>query len=863
MAYAEIFAFGSSDNFSATGLSQAQENSISAEVTKNLMAAFKDYPLSDRNISALHAKYISKLKAAMNIQIKIKKKNKRNPVVEVTAATVNADLAKRASINENLLALSYEMHQRQNEGATFSTLKNDLQFQNTTFQALSSFIDRLPLNKTKTFEVACKIIEGYDGNFYYAPENPDALKNFLTANFVIDVNDGQEQFEQFFGFVINSEIENPEKEISDIYNKNDTWTIYWYMCGTNLESDGQSATNDIKEMEQVKLPPNVKILIQTGTTSKWHHNKINANGRYIYDSKGLKRISKNNPNMYEAATLQSFLEYGEKKYPADHKILIFWDHGGVGGVCQDQENTNNSLSLNDIRNVLENYKSPQKVPFEIIGFDTCLMGSYECAKTIEGFAKYMVASEAPENQYGWYYTDWLNELAKHPESNGEILGQKICSGSMEDCERHTRATGNDYVRESTFSVVNMSKLDKVSAAHKNFFAEALNLSNEIPNFSTNFDLNVKHSKINSYGDTYIDLKNLAESSKKLLPNTSDALVTAINDVIVGEPINGYVYRGSGGLSTYYPYTKNDYSYYLAQNAALPEQKSFYNILLHMNDIPSSSNSDESDNSNAPRSQKSADTLQNFPLMNVPVKLDENKHIYTQLTPEQLQLVSSVRCMVLPSVQFANAELGVKDEGIVVLGNDVDFKGDWQSGIFHDNFRNVWASIDGHLIFMAVTFSTSEYNIYTVPIKLNGEERTLEISYNYKEKKYSLLGARKKMERGIASKNVRYIEEGDEVTPLFLVYAPKENSDEIFEITEGEPFTISGTPVIEDKTLLGYGKCGYCFQFYGPGETFLGNSQSAIFEIEDAQIVNTLLVEDRKEDTEEIQDNENIVEDSEA
>lgn len=134
LAYAEIFAFGSSDNFSATGLSQAQENKISAEVTKNLMAAFKDYPLSDRNISALHAKYISKLKAAMNLQTKIKKKNKRNPVVEVTAATVNSDLAKFASNNENLLALSYEMHQRQNEGATFSTLKTDLQFQNTAFK---------------------------------------------------------------------------------------------------------------------------------------------------------------------------------------------------------------------------------------------------------------------------------------------------------------------------------------------------------------------------------------------------------------------------------------------------------------------------------------------------------------------------------------------------------------------------------------------------------------------------------------------------------------------------------------------------------------------------------------------------------
>ena len=288
----------------------------------------------------------------------------------------------------------------------------------------------------------------------------------------------------------------------------------------------------------------------------------------------------------------------------------------------------------------------------------------------------------------------------------------------------------------------------------------------------------------------------------------------------------------------------------------------------MNRRDSSNSSDDSDNSNAPRNQKSAES-QNYPLMNVPVYIDENKHIYTQLTPEQLQLVSSVRCMVMPSVQFANSELGVKDEAIVVLGNDVDFRGDWQNGIFRDNFRNVWASIDGHLICMSVTFSNSEYNIYKVPIEINGEVRTLEISYNYAEKKYSLLGARKKMERGISGKDVVYLNEGDEVTPLFFVYALpgsldaerqpviETDLDGIFTITEGIPFKISGTPIIEDKTLLGYGYCGYCFQFFGPGETFLGNFRSVIFEIEDGEIVNTLLVEDREEvddDTE--SDNEN-------
>ena len=45
------------------------------------------------------------------------------------------------------------------------------------------------------------------------------------------------------------------------YGQNDTWLIYWYICGTDLESKYGAASSDLAELTQVKLPPNVKILI--------------------------------------------------------------------------------------------------------------------------------------------------------------------------------------------------------------------------------------------------------------------------------------------------------------------------------------------------------------------------------------------------------------------------------------------------------------------------------------------------------------------------------------------------------------------------------------------------------------------------
>ena len=38
------------------------------------------------------------------------------------------------------------------------------------------------------------------------------------------------------------------------YQSTDTWTIYWYVCGTDLESKSGAASADIQELLQVQPP---------------------------------------------------------------------------------------------------------------------------------------------------------------------------------------------------------------------------------------------------------------------------------------------------------------------------------------------------------------------------------------------------------------------------------------------------------------------------------------------------------------------------------------------------------------------------------------------------------------------------------
>lgn len=210
------------------------------------------------------------------------------------------------------------------------------------------------------------------------------------------------------------------------------------------------------------------------------------------------------------------------------------------------------MNLNEIRDVLKNVygESPGKIPFELIGFDACLMGSYECANNISGYARYMVASEESENGLGWYYTDWVSELAGNPASNGAILGEKICSGSLTDCRRINDST------YATFSVIDLTKISQLREAHEEYFTAALANINKKTGFAAEFDGIAKSSDTESYhakneSTFYVDLKSLAMNTRHLLPQASDKLLQAIKSAVVDTPKNGEG-RNGGGISTYYP-----------------------------------------------------------------------------------------------------------------------------------------------------------------------------------------------------------------------------------------------------------------------------------------------------------------------
>ena len=164
------------------------------------------------------------------------------------------------------------------------------------------------------------------------------------------------------------------------HSDTDSWAIYWYLCGSDLESWYGCAGADLEEMLEVELPENLKVVIQTGGAMQWSREDIKADriGRWIYDSEGFRLLEElPQANMGQTETLASFLEFCTANHPADHTMVLFWNHGGgsVTGAEFDANYYFDALTLDEFHTAFSQVYDldVSAPPVDVIGFDACLM----------------------------------------------------------------------------------------------------------------------------------------------------------------------------------------------------------------------------------------------------------------------------------------------------------------------------------------------------------------------------------------------------------------------------------------------------------------------------------------------------------
>lgn len=631
----------------------------------------------------------------------------------------------------------------------------------------------------------------------------------------------------------NDGIRQARAEFANTYSSSDTWVIYWYICGTDLETTYGAASADIEELLQVPLPSNIKILLQTGSTQRWHTEGIPGNGaaaRFLYDENGLKKIaSLGNPSMGDVQTLTDFLRFGKENYPADHRVFVFWDHGGGSavGLCVD-EMTQQILSLDDVRQAFTavypaHTESP---PFELVGFDACLMATVDTAAALHGIARYMVGSEEVQSVVGWKYDSWVNALGENPAMGGDALGKVICDSFFQGCVE------DDSEELATLSVTDLSRTPALMKAYGDFGAEALRAASQNQRqFFAAFSRSAGRAE--SYGgntreqgySNMVDLGDLVENARSQMPQTADALLAALRESVIYK-VNGKYHANSSGLSCFYSYDGDPESWRSYANlsiAPLPIKCLYYHLLygeMPPEAAPFLTGGYEyapprteretvapmSSAASAPTSATAQHLYNVAALENTPVDIDGEGSAFVRLSDSAMALLASVHC------QFFY--FSPQDDILLYLGSDANINGDWDTGLFKDNFFGQWPMLDGHPVYIEIIYESEDYNLYSIPIKLNGVACNLQVSYSFKDNAYHILGARRELEAsGVADRNLVQLKYGDTITTLH--YAMTITGDDTdYTQVEVDTFTVGRSPKVADEDV-GDGQYGYYFEFVDP------------------------------------------------
>ena len=319
--------------------------------------------------------------------------------------------------------------------------------------------------------------------------------------------------------------------------------------------------------------------------------------------------------------------------------------------------------------------------------------------------------------------------------------------------------------------------------------------------------------------------------EELLPASGERVLTALDNAVIYK-VNGPLRSDSCGLSCYYSY---DGSYEgFTDFSELDTSPAFTYYFDYMLTGEPSAEMYEYALQAAPEEYSKEDTISELtPLTTIDSKELEDFEIELGEDGFATLNLGKERADNLSGIYFQLAYFDAENNMAIFLGEDNDLNSDWENGIFKDNFRGVWGSIDGCLVYMELSDENEDYQTYAVPVLLNSEEYVLSVSYNYASGEYKILGAKKEIDQnGKADKFLRQLQTGDVIEPIHYVMPDIENSDDIQTLSVDKIIVTDDTKF--EETELGDGIYFFMFEMKDMRNQSY-NSQIAMFNVENEEI----------------------------
>lgn len=608
-----------------------------------------------------------------------------------------------------------------------------------------------------------------------------------------------------------------------------TMSILMYMCGTDLQSD---CVNDLYEMCAAEIPDNVTVVVQAGGASEWDDSRLRANriNRFTiadYDFSDVEVCAWQNMGAQE--TLEDYLDWAVSTYPADRYMLVFWNHGGGSnsGVCFDETADYDGLTIHEINDALYNFtEANPDFHLDVIGFDACLMATYETAAHMQYYADFMVASEELEPGLGWNYA-WLDALGENPALDAQGIGVAIADAYMEAC---LDENPDDYLSMSVLYLPAMEYLVSTMETYAAYLSQALD-AGQLSTFSR------ARQRMYAFGDfddatsDMVDMMALIDGTRTIAPQTADVLQTAYERVVrynVGTRKFDYLtgmsvyfpsgsYDGDGCQETIPNMTEFTRGYAELRSggnyvfsAQVPQQLSsggaFTGNLMDAVFSPASTFTV----SEAPLSADTSavdlpDVAPTFTSMNdaffsgflVPDDSDADDWLDADFSDEVYACSMTLSQDELNNLSMVEGLLyldGSDDEDTfyIEMGAMQNAAIDWESGEIVSQFDGTWSMLDEQMVMMYDQLVNGGMRRSVIPVRCNDVEGYLLVMRRSYDSDWTIVGFTQGYDdAGLPVRGSTPLTEGDVVTPIYNV---------LYEDEDGElqEMTMDGDPIVAGK-----------------------------------------------------------------
>ena len=335
-----------------------------------------------------------------------------------------------------------------------------------------------------------------------------------------------------------------------------TWTILQYsMADNNLE---EFMMADLEELAEVGSEdgPNIVALVDRseeesevalGDQGDWAGGRILRLGNGEFST--LSELG--DVNTGDPALLADFISEAIQENPADHYGLVISDHGASWPGIGPDDSFDDSLELAELQTALSDGLDDAGIErLDVLGFDACLMASYEVASAMAPFADRMIASEQLEPGHGWDYRSF-QVLADEDDVDADAFGRAVIEGFAD------QAIDSDTEQDITLSLLDLTKMGALDQAIGDF-AGALTERGAgvapVVGRQRASSLEFGRSPDESESSHVVDLRMLVSQigvESLDLSEFTDEVEKSMNDVVV-QSIDSPANLGASGMTIYFP-----------------------------------------------------------------------------------------------------------------------------------------------------------------------------------------------------------------------------------------------------------------------------------------------------------------------